>query len=94
MAIPAGRWPMCDYCSAGSPGDENLDADLLWRLARGFEAGLGGRSASERDWRIFMGRATGSLAFEVMQRLGLCRQHALDALRTPARSGFRCEQVC
>lgn len=84
---------MCDECSRGFAPEGAYDASRLWRLARAFEAELAGNPASEMEWRIFMGRATGSLGFVALQRLGMSRRKAIEAMQAPARSGFLCERV-
>lgn len=87
---------MCSYC-----GDVALDAELqgldairMWELARQFEAGLDGEPASDADWAIFTGRATGAIGYRALTRLSLGRRQAVSAMKGGnSNSGFRCEAV-
>lgn len=72
---------MCDHCATPFPSlAPPVDANRLWAMARSFETDMPGIPATETDWAIFAGRATGSIAFPALERMSLSRSAALQAL--------------
>lgn len=87
---------MCNYCDEVPMDDDlqGLDVVRLWELAREIEARLDGQAASDADWAIFTGRATGAISYRALTRLSLGRNWAVSAMKgNGSKSGFRCTAV-
>jgi hypothetical protein len=83
---------MCDLCSDGEeairhPGDD-LSPRIILRM-RAFERGLQGEGVPDHVWAIFLGEASGSIAWPHYQRI-LESQAAVMAAPPPA---IFCEAV-